>query len=122
VIPSVLRARTSPRQPHSPGTTTTQLDTRTETTQARLLYFASARSGPSRRVEAFVDQVMQERQNHQAFQRTTIDVDRQPDVARQFEVDVVPTILVLDEHEVVRRIEGRVSVPELRRQLSPWLR
>jgi len=65
---------------------------------------------------------MQERQNHQAFQRTTIDVDRQPDVARQFEVDVVPTILVLDEHEVVRRIEGRVSVPELRRQLSPWLR
>jgi len=73
-------------------------------------------------VEAFVDQVMQERQNHQSFQRLTIDVDRQPDVARRFEVGVVPTILVVDGAEVVRRIEGRVSVPELRRQLSPWLR
>ena len=89
---------------------------------ARLLYFSSARSGPARRVEAFVDQVMQERQNHQAFRRYTIDVESQPDLAERFHVDVVPTILVIDDRRVVRRIEGRVSVPELRRQLSPWLR
>jgi thioredoxin 2 len=89
---------------------------------ARLLYFSSSRSGPARRVEAFVDQVMQERQNHETFDRLTIDVDSSPDVARKFDVDVVPTILVVDDGRVVRRIEGRVSVPELRRQLSPWLR
>ena len=41
---------------------------------ARLLYFSSARSGPARRVEAFVDQVMQERQNHQAFRRYTLSL------------------------------------------------
>ena len=89
---------------------------------ARLLYFSSARSGPARRVEAFVDQVMQERQNHQAFRRFTIDVESQPDLAERFHVNVVPTILVIDESKVVRRTKGRVSVPELRRQLSPWLR
>src|SRR4051812_14683920 len=75
----------------------------------RLLYFSSARSGPSRRVEAFVDQVMQERQNHQAFRRTTIDVDSQPALAQRFGVGVVPTIIVVASGEVVRRIEGRVS-------------
>jgi thioredoxin-like negative regulator of GroEL len=92
------------------------------TAAARLLYFSSARSGPARRVEAFVDQVMQERQNHQAFRRYTIDVESQPHLAERFHVNVVPTILVIDDRKVVRRIEGRVSVPELRRQLSPWLR
>jgi thioredoxin 2 len=95
---------------------------RTVPTTARLLYFSSPRSGPARRVEAFVDQIMQERQNHQAFERLTIDVEARPELARRFEVDVVPTILVIDERRVVRRIEGRVSVPELRRQLAPWLR
>jgi len=92
------------------------------TATARLLYFSSPRSGPARRVEAFVDQVLQERQNHHAFDRLTIDVEAQPEVARRFEVGVVPTILVIDEGCVRRRIEGRVSVPELRRQLGPWLR
>lgn len=88
----------------------------------RLLYFSSPRSGPARRVEAFVDQILQQRRNHETFARRTIDVDAQPDLARKFGVEVVPTILVLDNGEIACRVEGRVGVPELRDALSPWLR
>ena len=40
---------------------------RERNTQPKLLYFYSPKSGPSRRVEAFLDQVLQERRNHKAF-------------------------------------------------------
>ncbi len=88
----------------------------------RLLYFSSPRSGPARRVEAFVDQILQQRRNHETFARRTIDVDSRPDLAERFAVTVVPTIVVVDEGRVACRVEGRVGVPELRDALSPWLR
>jgi thioredoxin-like negative regulator of GroEL len=91
------------------------------TDSACLLYFGSRTSGPSRRMEAFVDQILQERRNHRTFRRQVVDIERHPEVARRFAVVTVPTILVVDNDRVVRRIEGRVSVPELRRALAPWL-
>lgn len=72
-------------------------------------------------MEAFVDQILQERRNHRTFRRQVVDIERYPEVARRFAVETVPTILVVDNDRVVRRIEGRVSVPELRRALAPWL-
>jgi thioredoxin-like negative regulator of GroEL len=91
------------------------------TDSAQLLYFASRTSGPSRRMEAFVDQILQERRNHRTFRRQAVDVEQYPEVAKRFAVETVPTILVLDNERIVRRIEGRVTVPELRRALAPWL-
>jgi thioredoxin-like negative regulator of GroEL len=88
---------------------------------AQLLYFGSRTSGPSRRMEAFVDQILQERGNHRTFERREVDVERYPEMAKRFAVETVPTILVVDNDRVLRRIEGRVSVPELRRALAPWL-
>jgi thioredoxin-like negative regulator of GroEL len=87
-----------------------------------LIYFSSIRSGPARRTEAFLDQVLQARKNHATFERHMVDVDRSPDVARRFEVRQVPTILVVDEGQVARRLEGRKGVAELREALGPWLR
>jgi thioredoxin 1 len=87
-----------------------------------LLYFASARSGPCRRMEAFVDQVLQSRRNHETFRRRTVDVDRKPELAEQFAVRRLPTIVVIDDGRVAQRIEGKVGVPQLRDALSPWLR
>ena len=43
--------------------------------RAQLLYFTSPRSGPARRVESLLDQVLQERRNHDAFERAVVDVD-----------------------------------------------
>jgi thioredoxin-like negative regulator of GroEL len=90
--------------------------------QTHLLYFSSPRSGPSRRVEGYLDQVLQERRNHDAFARERIDVDASPELAQRYDVTVVPTILVVEDGRVLRRIEGRRSVSDLRGELSPWLR
>ncbi|HET6171137.1 MAG TPA: thioredoxin family protein [Gaiellales bacterium] len=91
------------------------------TTQPKLLYFYSPKSGLSRRVEAFLDQVLQERRNHKAFSRARVDVDRTPQLAEHFEVTDVPSILVLEDGRVAQKVEGRVSVGSLRDALGPWL-
>ena len=87
-----------------------------------LIYFSSVRSGPARRTEAFLDQVLQARKNHTTFERRIVDVDRSPDVAQRFAVRQIPTILVVADGHVARRLEGRKGVAELREALGPWLR
>ena len=94
----------------------------TAVTEPKLLYFYSPKSGPSRRVEAFLDQVLQERQNHGVFSRGRVDVDRTPQLAEHFDVEDLPAILVLEDGQVVQKVEGRVSVGCIRDALSPWLR
>lgn len=91
------------------------------TTQPKLLYFHSRTSGLSRRVEAFLDQVLQERQNHHSFSRARVDVDRTPQLAEHFDVLDIPAIVVLEDGRVVRKLEGRVSVGGIRDTLGPWL-
>jgi thioredoxin-like negative regulator of GroEL len=86
------------------------------------MYFTSARSGPARRVESLLDQVLQERRNHEAFDRTVVDVDEDRSAAEQYAVEEVPTILVVENGEERCRIDGRPSVAALREALSPWLR
>lgn len=93
----------------------------TAITEPKLLYFYSPRSGPSRRVEAFLDQVLQERRNHDVFSLGRVDVDRTPQLAEHFDVGEVPTIVVLEDGQVVRKVEGRVGVVGIRDALSPWL-
>jgi thioredoxin-like negative regulator of GroEL len=87
----------------------------------KLLYFYSPRSGPSRRVEAFHDQVLQERKNHDVLSRGRVDVDRTPQLAEHFDIEHVPAIVVVEDGQVVRKVEGRVSVGGIRDALSPWL-
>jgi thioredoxin-like negative regulator of GroEL len=90
--------------------------------RARLLYFTSPRSGPARRVESLLDQVLQEHRNHDAFDRAVIDVDAEAPTAERYAVDEVPTILVVEDGREKCRIDGRPSVASLRDALSPWLR
>jgi thioredoxin-like negative regulator of GroEL len=90
--------------------------------RALLMYFTSRRSGPARRVESLLDQVLQERKNHEAFERTVVDVDDNGPVADEYAVEAVPTILVVEDGREVCRIDGRPSVAALREALSPWLR
>lgn len=90
--------------------------------RVQLLYFTSPRSGPARRVESLLDQVLQERRNHDAFERAVVDVDEEEATAARYAVDAVPTILVVEDGREVCRIDGRPSVAALRDALSPWLR
>jgi thioredoxin-like negative regulator of GroEL len=90
--------------------------------RAQLLYFTSPRSGPARRVESLLDQVLQERRNHDAFDRAVVDIEEEEATAARYAVDAVPTILVVEDGREVCRIDGRPSVAALREALSPWLR
>jgi len=96
-------------------------DRETDARRPTLVYFASSRSGPCRRVQGFMDQVLQSRQNHQTFRRRTIDVEEQPELARRFRVSEVPTIIVVDDGRVARRVEGRVGIAQIRSALADWL-
>ncbi len=86
-----------------------------------LVYFASPHSGPSRRVQAFLDQVLQSRRNHETFRRRNVDVDAQPELARRFRISELPTIIVVHEGRVAQRLEGRVGIPQIRTALADWL-
>ncbi len=90
-------------------------------TRPTLVYFASPRSGPCRRVQAFLDQVLQSRRNHETFRRRDVDVDEQPELAARFEVHELPTIIVVDDGRIAQRIEGRVGIPQIRTALGAWL-
>ena len=85
-----------------------------------LVYFASPRSGPCRRVQAFLDQVLQSRRNHETFRRRDVDVDAQPELARRFQVEELPTIIVVHEGRIAQRLEGRVGIPQIRAALATW--
>ena len=88
----------------------------------RLLFFYGKTSGPCRRVEAFLSQVLQRRQHHETFRLVRVCAERHPELIEHFRVAELPTICVVDN----RRVQVRVVAPrgrkELEEALSPWLR
>jgi thioredoxin-like negative regulator of GroEL len=88
----------------------------------RLVVFYSPRSGRCRRVEGFIAQVLQRRGNHDTFELVRVPVDRRPDLAEKFRVEEVPTICVVEERKLQRRIVAPRGCRELKRELDPWLR
>jgi len=51
-----------------------------------------------------------------------VSVETRPDLARRFEIESVPTILVVDGRKVVRRIMAISGCRGLEEELAPWLR
>jgi thioredoxin-like negative regulator of GroEL len=87
----------------------------------RLVFFHSKRSGPSRRVEGFLAQVLQRRGNHQTFRLFRVATEERPDLVARFGVDALPTLIVVDGN----RISGRLAKPrgceDIESFLAPWL-
>jgi hypothetical protein len=88
----------------------------------KLVFFYSRRSGRSRRVDGFIAQVLQRRHNHDTFHLLRVSVEHRPDLAERFGVDELPTLLVIADRKVQRRIINPSGCRELERQLQPWLR
>ena len=88
----------------------------------QLVFFYSKTSGPCRRVEAFLSQVLQRRQNHDTFRLVRVRADLHPELVEHFRVDELPTIFVVHD----RRVRARIAAPKGRRELDealkPWLR
>jgi len=88
----------------------------------RLVFFHSRLSGRCRRVEGFIAQVLQRRQNHGTFDVVRISVDERPDLAQKFHVGEVPTICIVESRKLQLSIVSPSGCRDLERQLEPWLR
>jgi thiol-disulfide isomerase/thioredoxin len=87
-----------------------------------LLLFFSPKSGQCRRVEGFLAQVLQRRQNHAAFTLRHIDADEFPELAQRLAVDELPTIIVVERKRVAARLKQPSGCVEIQTALEPWLR
>jgi thioredoxin-like negative regulator of GroEL len=88
----------------------------------RLVFFYSPLSGRCRRVEGFIAQVLQRRHNHDTFELVRVSTDRRPDLAEKFRIEEVPTICVVENRQLRRRIVAPRGCRELEQELEPWLR
>ncbi|HEY2741611.1 MAG TPA: thioredoxin family protein [Gaiellaceae bacterium] len=88
----------------------------------RLLFFYSPTSGPSRRAEGFLAQVLQRRANHSSFQLVRVDADQRPDLVERLRVTEIPTLLVVAEGRVRGRIVKPSGCAEISKSLAPWLK
>jgi thioredoxin 2 len=104
-------------------TTTQSLQPDTAVREARpgLVFFHSSRSGRCRRVEAFLAQVLQQRRNHSTFKLYRVDLEEQPDLVRRFDVEGLPTLVVIEEKRVTARLEQPRGFKDIRSFLDPWL-
>jgi len=87
----------------------------------RLIFFYSPLSGRCRRAEGFLAQVLQRRHNHDTFDLVRVAVDKRPDLAERFRIDSVPTMLVVADRRVQKRIVSPSGCRELEGFLKPWL-
>ena len=86
------------------------------TSRPLLVFFCSERSGPARRMESLIAHFA--RKERARLDVRLVDVDRRPDVAKRFEVDTVPTLVLVREKRVVDRLEGRASAPVIERMIE----
>lgn len=88
----------------------------------RLVFFTSGVSGRCRRVEAYLAQVLQRRQNHGTFRLYVVDEQARPDMFRRFGVDEVPTLVVVEGRRATARLTRPRGCRDIETFLAPWLR
>ena len=91
------------------------------TEQPRLVFFHSKSSGPCRRVEGFLAQVLQRRRNHGTFKVVPVAEEDRPDLLERFSVGKVPTLVVMEGRVVRGRLEGPRGCRDIEGFLAPWL-
>jgi thioredoxin len=84
-----------------------------------LVFFWSERSGPARRMESLLAHLARKERARLRVMR--VDVDEQPDLAEQFKVTHVPTLVLVKGKRAVDRIDGRASAPQIESMLEPHL-
>jgi hypothetical protein len=109
------------QEPTIPTTEAPRRKSRSAGDKPTLCFFYSSKSGPSRRVEGFLAQVLQRRQNHKTFALRRVDCEERPDLAERFRVTTVPTLVVIESRKVRSRLEGLCGCREIERLLEPWL-
>src|SRR6266536_3148613 len=89
--------------------------------QPRLVFFHSKASGPCRRVEGFLAQVLQRRRNHGTFRVLHVAEEERPDLLERFGIDTLPTLVVVEGKSVAGRLERPRGCRDIEGFLAPWL-
>ncbi|MGH3023991.1 MAG: thioredoxin family protein [Gaiellaceae bacterium] len=84
-----------------------------------LLFFTAERSGPGRRMESLLAHLARKERDRLRVSR--IDVETSPELADRLDVTDVPALVLVHEHHVVARLDGRASAPSIERMLEPHL-
>lgn len=84
-----------------------------------LVFFWSSRSGPARRMESLLAHIA--RKERSRLRVRQVDVDLSPEVAERFQIEVVPTLVLVKDKCAVARINGRTSAPRIEKMLAPHL-
>jgi thioredoxin 1 len=84
-----------------------------------LLFFATSRSGPARRMESLLAHLARKERDRLRVWR--VDADQQRDWVERFKVSQVPTLVLVKDRKAVARLEGRASAPQIERMLEPFL-
>ena len=86
------------------------------------MFFYGRTSGPSRRVEAFLSQVLQRRKNHDTFHLIRVCAEARPELVERFQIKEIPAIVIVDGRRVRARIESPRHCNVVEEALAPWLR
>ena len=87
--------------------------------QPLLMFFSSASSGPSRRMESLVAHIA--RSERHRLRVVQVDVDERADLVEKLKVMHVPTLVLVFAKKVVARIDGRASAPKIEAMLAEHL-
>ncbi len=88
----------------------------------RLIIFYAETSGPSRRVDGYLAQVLQRNRNHDTFEIIRVDADKRPDLVERLRITTIPELLVVEGRKVRSRIRKPRGAAALADALTPWLR
>lgn len=88
----------------------------------RLVFFYSPISGPSRRVDGFLAQVLQRRHNHATFKLYRVDEHERPDLVKRFGIEGTPALVVVENNHVCGRLVQPRGCQVIESFLGPWLR
>ncbi|MFN2468270.1 MAG: thioredoxin family protein [Gaiellaceae bacterium] len=92
---------------------------RTDDGRLLLVFFTSEQSGPARRMESLLAHLS--RKERERLRVARVDVERNEDVAARFEIDVIPTLVLVKGKRVWGRLEGRSSASRIAGLLEPHL-
>jgi thioredoxin-like negative regulator of GroEL len=99
----------------------TQTQSKVANTKPRLLFFYRSNDGKARRIDGYLAQVLQRRQNHQTFVIHRVDVDQRPDLVERFKISTTPAFVVVNDKKVRGRLERPRNAVEIQGLLTPWL-
>jgi thioredoxin 1 len=75
--------------------------------------------GPCKRIAPILDEIAVE--NGEKLQVAKVNVDENPDIARQFDIMSIPTLIVFQDGQPVHRFQGASGKAGMLEQLADYL-